>query len=647
LTPGNHHAPLFRFSPVLLSVFLVASVSRAQTAPVAPQHAANDVVILSLGALNPRAEHIRNVRAGVLADKDVERDAEKHLLEIQMNIVQETAKFGPVLLLAPDETTKAAIEQRCEEFQICQFLKNDRARIKVVPHDGSWIRDFGPQIESRGGAAYVAHWRYFDVRLEDAKREKAQELETARLTLLEARQSEGQPDTLTQEPNPAARKSVDSTIDARLFVLREYSQLLNETSPQRTNDESSAYDIADAVLATPDFAYKTSPTALDGGNLFKLDDGRCLTTRALLSRNKDQNINVDEELERVGGCKQVAYLDPLPGPVIEHIDLFALPVGGKRILLAAYDLKNPFATEYWNNLSDAERDLAAEADLAMETNSERLHSLGYEVIKVPSPFPRIPENGHTYYPSVQNTLVRSTADGYRQLLLPSYKDYETELQSSAVQRIAAAFGPNTEIVSIEATEAAKHQGAIHCLTLTAPLALSIFGDSADIARRSDVVVQRVKLDARATEEIAAQVPANGLQGSWAILKGDRLTDETPPNIYPQKIFFGEHEFQRGVLDQLESAGKYTIDRRSPAAWSLHFVFPDQNVVPAVVDWVSKDEVKLVLEDGKSTLLLKRTGSDRASPFKREERSSPQVKGQTGMPSRKRASSTPETQSTHP
>lgn len=647
MTQGNHHAHWFRFSPVLLSVLLVASVSRAQTAPVAPQHTANDVVILSLGALNPRAEHIRNVRAGVLADKDVERDAEKHLLEIQMNIVQETAKFGPVLLLAPDETTKAAIEQRCEEFQIWKFLKNDRVRIKVVPHDGSWIRDFGPQIESRGDAAYVAHWRYFDVRLEEAKREKAQELETARLTLLEARQSEGQPDTLTQEPNPSARKAVDSTIDARLFVLREYSQLLNETSPQRTNDESSAYDIADAVLATPDFAYKTSPTALDGGNLFKLDDGRCLTTRALLSRNKDQNINVDEELERVGGCKQVTYLDPLPGPVIEHIDLFALPVGGKRILLASYDLKDPFAAEYWNKLSDAERDLATEADLAMETNAGRLNSLGYEVIKVPSPFPRIPENGHTYYPSVLNALVRSAADGYRQLLLPAYKDYETELQASAVQQIAAAFGANTEIVSIEATEAAKHQGAIHCLTLTAPLALSIFGDSADIARRSDVVAQKVKLDARATREIAAQIPANGLQGSWAILEGDQPTDETPPNLYPQKIFFGEHEFQRGVLDQLESAGKYTIDKRNPTAWSLHFVFPDQNVAPAVVDWVSKDEVKLVLADGKSTLLLKRTGSDKTSPFKREGQSSPQAKGQMGRPSGKGSSSTPETQSTHP
>jgi len=615
--------------------FPSAARPQIQTAPTPAQHTANDVVMLSLEALNPRAEHRRRVTEGLLGESEATLETEKQLLEIQMNIVHETAKFGPVLLLAPDETTKNAVYQRCEEFQICALFRSDRVRIKVVAHDGVWIRDFGPQIEADGASARVAHWRYFDIRREEAKREKAQELETARLRLLEARQQEDQPDAFTQESTADARKAAVSTIDARLYVLREYSQLLNETSPQRTNDENSAFDIADAVLAAPDFSYKSSTIALDGGNLFKLEDGRCLTTRVLLSRNKDQAIHLDQELEKIGGCKEVTYLDPLPGEVIEHIDMFALPVGGKRLLLASYDLSQPFAAKYWSKLSSAERDLTLDAGLAMQANAARLRALGYDVVPIPSPFPSISANGRAYYPSVLNALVREGADGYREVLVPSYKDYETDIQSSALEQLRAAFGPKTEIAAIEATEAAKAQGAIHCLTLTAPLQLSIFGNAADATKRIAALAQKEQLDRNAGAEIVSQIPATGLQGSWAILGEDERTDAAPVELYPRRIFFGESEFQKGVFDRMESQGKYAIDRRDLASWSVHFVFPDENVTLAVVQWINKDKAKLILAHGENTLVLRRIGSGLSSPFKSEEQgtSSPTT-GETPAPSKK-------------
>jgi agmatine/peptidylarginine deiminase len=609
--------------PFLLFLFILpAASSGAQTAPAPGQNSASDVVMLSLGALDPRAEHSRHVREGLLGNADAELNKEKHLLEIQMNIVRETAKFGPVLLLAPNEITKSAVYQRCTEFQICELFRTDRVRMKVVPHDGLWIRDFGPQIEAIGDSAKVVHWRYFDIRKEEAKREKFEELETARLKLLETRQQVDQPDDFSQESTPEAHKAVVSAIDAKIYLLREYSQILSEASVQRSNDENSAFDIADAVLATPDFNYISSGVALDGGNLLKLEDGRCLTTRVLLSRNKDQNINLDQDLEKIGGCKNVTYLDPLPGPVIEHIDMFALPAGGKRILLASYDLSKPFATEYWSKLSNSERDLALDAELAMELDAERLRRLGYEVVPVPSPFPRILANGHTYYPTVLNALVRLGTDGYRQVLVPSYKDYETDIQSSALNQIEAAFGPKTEIVTIEATEAAKAQGAVHCLTLAAPLGLSIFGDSPDAARRTEYLGRKDQLDRNLTTEIASRIPATGLQGSWAILEEDEQSDETPLELYPQRIFFGQNEFQKGVFDHLESQGTYTVDRRDPTSWSLHFLFSDKHVMPAALQWLSKDEIKMVLEDGESILVLRRIGSGQASPFKPDEQGSP-------------------------
>jgi agmatine/peptidylarginine deiminase len=598
----------------LFLLLLPPTSSRAQTVSAPAQPPAADVVLLSLEALDPRVEHGRHVTESLVGNSDPALDKEEHLLAIQMNIVRETAKFGPVLLLTPDETTKTAVHQRCQEFQICDLFKTDRVRIKVVSHDGIWIRDFGPQIETIDDSAHVVHWRYFDIRAEAAKREKFQELETARLKLIETRQQEDQPDDFSQESTAGAHKAVVSAIDDKIYLLREYSQILSEASLQRPNDENSAFDIADAVLAAADFNYKNSAVALDGGNLFKLEDGRCLTTRSLLSRNKDQTINVDQELEKIGGCKNINYLEPLPGPVIEHIDMFALPVGGKRILLASYDLSKPFAAEYWSKLSDAERDLALNAGLAMESNAERLRHLGYEVVLVPSPFPRIPANGHTYYPTVLNALVRAGADGYRQVLVPSYKDYETDIQSSALNQIAAAFGPKTEITTIEATEAAKAQGAIHCLTLTAPLHLSIFSQSDDAVRRAEYQARREQLDRNVAAEIASQIPATGLRGSWAILEPDEQSDETPLDLYPQRIFFGEKEFQKGVLHQLESSGTYTIDSRNLTSWSLHFQFPNQDVTPAVVQWLGKDEVKLVLGDRDRAMVLRRIGSDQVSPF---------------------------------
>jgi agmatine/peptidylarginine deiminase len=616
---------LWVFGLPLLFV-LPTGALQAQTAPAAAPHSANDVVMLAIQALNARAELQQRVHQGIVGNSAAELSVEKNLLDIQMNIVRETAEFGPVLLLAPDETTKSAVYERCKEFQICELLRSDRVRIKIAVHDGVWIRDFGPQIEAVGDAANVVHWRYFDIRTEEAKREKLQELETARLRLLEARQQQDQPDVLTHELTPDARKAEASTIEDKMYVLREFSQLLNETSPQRGNDENSAYDIADAVLAAPDFSYKSSALALDGGNLFKLEDGRCLTTRVLLSRNKEQNINADEELRKTGGCKDVTYLEPLPGPVTEHVDLFVLPVGGKRILLASYDLSKTFAAEYWSSLSPAERDLATEAALAMQANAETLRRLGYDVLPVPSPFPRVPANGHVYYPSVLNALVRDSADGSREVLVPSYKDYETDIQAAALQQIRAAFGAKTEIGTIEATESAKSQGAIHCLTLSAPLHLSIFGDSADAARRTAVLAQKEQLDRSASAEIASQIPASGLEGSWAIIQdGDRAQAESL-DAYPQRIFFGETEFQKGVLDRLEYKGKYVVDHREATSWSLHLQVTDQKAMPATVQWLGKDEVTLTMADGQSPMFLKRIAAGGPSPFKAEQQSSTRSSG---------------------
>jgi Porphyromonas-type peptidyl-arginine deiminase len=319
--------------------------------------------------------------------------------------------------------------------------------------------------------------------------------------------------------------------------------------------------------------------------------------------------------------------------VTEHIDMFALPVDAKRILLASYDLSKPFAAEYWSKLSDAERDLALNAALAMQLDTERLRNLGYDIVPVPSPFPRIPPNGHIYYPSILNTLIRTSGDGHKQALVPSYKDYETDVQSAALQQIAAAFGPKTEIVTIEATEAAKSQGAIHCLTLTAPLRLSVFADPADAARRAELFVRKEQLDRTLAAEIASQIPATGLRGSW-VVASDQSAEEAPLELYPERIFFNDSEFQKGVFDTLESQGKYSIDKKDSTSWFLHFVFPDQDITTAVAHWISKDEVQLTVGEGDRPLTLRRIDSSEESPFISGEQGPARAGEGTGLSGRK-------------
>jgi hypothetical protein len=238
------------------------------------------------------------------------------------------------------------------------------------------------------------------------------------------------------------------------------------------------------------------------------------------------------------------------------------------------------------------------------------------VVPVASPFPRIPANGHTYYPSVLNALVRTASDGRREVLMPVYKDYETDIQALAQKEIVEAFGANTSMVTIEATEAAKSQGAIHCLTLSAPLPLSIFGDAGEEARRREVLARKEELDRSASAEVAAQIPASGLEGAWVILKEDERSDGDDLELYPRRIYFGKSEFDKGVFDRLESRGKYTVDKKEATSWAVHFVFGNQEATAAVVEWVSKDEMRLVFGDGEGVMVLRRIGA--GSPFKKSE-----------------------------
>ena len=587
----------------------------AQTkAEVVQPSSERDVAILSLRALDdPRAEHRRHLEEKLIGPG---QDLEKDLFDFQMEIVRKTADFGPVLLLVPDEETKTAVYRQCNELEICGQFRSGHVRMKVVPHEGVWIRDFGPDITSNEGVPSVIHWRYFDNRAEESKHEQLRQITTLRVKLLEERMEDEDANGLLDVSSVESKEQSDRRLDEMISLTHEYSEILKESSVQRSEDENSAYDVADAVLAKPDFRYASSKLAVDGGNLLRLADGRCLTTRVLLSRNKDEGIEVKRELIEVGHCKDVIFLDPLPGPVIEHVDMFLLPVSAKRLLIASYDISNPYAEEYWRSLSSAERHLAVNAALAMDRDAEKLSNFGYEVVRVPSPFPRIP-HGEPYYPTVLNALVRSGEGGRRQVLVPYYHDYEPDVQEAASEQIRAAFGPETELVRVEATEAAKAQGAVHCVTLTVPFSVSIFGDSDDQARRNRYSARKEQLDKEKTAEIAAEIPATGLRGLWAIFEEDEKIDATALDLSPDRIFFGEGDFELGFFRILKMKGSYKVAKKDATSWSLRMDPSDENSMTAVVQWLDRDSVSFRTDDGGTVRILRRLNDDGVSPFVEE------------------------------
>ena len=578
---------------------------------VASSQGGADVLVLSLASVTDMSghrEHVREQLTGA-AHNDLHAD----ILDMQMDIVRKSAAFGPVVLLAPDEETKTAIYRLCHQYDTCELFRSDKVRMKVVSHEGVWIRDFGPQIEIQNGLVRVVHWRYFDNRAEESRTKEIQNVNLAILQLIAHRLSPESDEDVYSGEQDEDSDSNPTEADRKIQLLRDYSELLRETSVQRSDDESSAYNVADTILAQPNFRYVRSPLSVDGGNLLKLDDGRCLTTRIILERNKDQERDLDSELRKVGGCTDVTFLEPLPGPVIEHVDMFVLAAGGKRLLISSYDLSNPLIAGHWNEVSDAEEYMTLNAALAMEQNMERLRNLGYEVIPVLSPLPRIPKDADPYYPTVLNAVVRAGNDGHRQVLLPAYKGYEEDIQDEARKTIEKAFGDNTEVVPIEAAAAARAQGAVHCVTITVPLQASIFSDQQDKSRRQQLLALKDNLDHARSEQMAAKIPGIGLQGTWALV-ADGDDPKSAAEYSLREVHFNSTQAEVGFLGESEGAADYKLTKPKPDNWQVQFISSDGDDYVWTLRWKDADLIQVTRPDGKTSYLV-RENADVTSPFK--------------------------------
>jgi hypothetical protein len=143
--------------------------------------------------------------------------------------------------------------------------------------------------------------------------------------------------------------------------------------------------------------------------------------------------------------------------------------------------------------------------------------------------------------------------------------------------------------------------------------------------RVEAMAQKAQLDRKASAEMATQISPNGLVGFWAIVDTGQTSGASALELYPQRIFFGEHEFEKGVFGQVESKGRYIVDKKDGSSWSVRFLFPDHNAAHAVVQWLRNDDVKLLFADSDNSLLLRRVNSSPVSPFHAGEKATKQDK----------------------
>ncbi len=184
----------------------------------------------------------------------------------------------------------------------------------------------------------------------------------------------------------------------------------------------------------------TAVGAVDGGNMMKLDGSTCLTTHGVYQHNPSTQNNVLPEVARLFHCNEVVLLEALPGPnVIDHVDMFVMPVVGKKLVLPDYELTQSHLVKAWPGLDDMTRDLITQAAIAMAKNVEILRSRGFDVVLVPGLPPRTTDDGSVYYPTSLNALVRSNGTA-RQVLVPRYEGYFEETQDEAFNKIRAEFG---------------------------------------------------------------------------------------------------------------------------------------------------------------------------------------------------------------
>ncbi len=122
------------------------------------------------------------------------------------------------------------------------------------------------------------------------------------------------------------------------------------------------------------------PAQVWGGDVATDGRGNLFVSTETLTMHGGKQFELESILRDYYGAKTVIYLEPLPGPVVKHLDMFFKVVDGDTFFLASYDATYEGAGEYGRYLND-------EIGRVLKRNAARLREAfpDREIVLLPMP----------------------------------------------------------------------------------------------------------------------------------------------------------------------------------------------------------------------------------------------------------------------
>jgi agmatine/peptidylarginine deiminase len=197
------------------------------------------------------------------------------------------------------------------------------------------------------------------------------------------------------------------------------------------------------------------PLVLEGGNFQSDSNGTCYTSRKTLVHNGESQPELDRQLQAYLGCRQVVYLEPIPGDTLSHIDMFFRVVADDLFLLADYrPIFHPTTTR-----GHFQEQIRKALDKSSEIlQAQRPHA---RIVRIPMPDIVVDQGGETNFASPLNFLR------LRGVVFVPHFSWSLDRQAMALM-LLRQYLPKEEIIPVEADWLLRSFGAIHCLSANLP-----------------------------------------------------------------------------------------------------------------------------------------------------------------------------------
>jgi agmatine/peptidylarginine deiminase len=212
----------------------------------------------------------------------------------------------------------------------------------------------------------------------------------------------------------------------------------------RREDDNAPSELA-ALLRVP---VTHVPMLIEGGNILGNGQGLCLTTSALMTRNRQRGhteADVRRMLNEYYGYDEVVVLRELLSEPTGHVDMFATFVAPDVVVVGQYAPK----------VDPVNADILDENARALSQVQTRTGPL--KVVRIP-----MPTNRGSVWRTHTNVIFANDT-----LLVPTFGAADVDAEQKAFETYASLL-PGWDVVGIEAGTLIKQRGALRCVSIHVP-----------------------------------------------------------------------------------------------------------------------------------------------------------------------------------